>query len=192
MSDPSLQPNFLLVARDKGSLIRSLGVQNVAGTVIEDLGELFEREGDRVFGFLLARCGSRAVAEDLTAETFLSAGRRFTEGKSHEVSTGWLITVARRRLIDHWRNLGAQRRRFERLTAELERHPPPDDQLPTRVDEALASLSEQYRAALALRYLDDFSVSEVADALGKSYKATESLLGRARQAFATAYEIEQC
>lgn len=160
--------------------------------MIEDLGELFEREGDRVFGFLLARCGSRAVAEDLTAETFLSAGRRFNDGKSYEVSAGWLITVARRRLIDHWRNLGAQRRRFERLTAELDRRPPPDTELPTRVDEALASLSEQYRAALALRYLDDFSVSEVAEALGKSYKATESLLARARQAFSTAYESEQC
>jgi RNA polymerase sigma-70 factor (ECF subfamily) len=42
-----------------------------------------------------------------------------------------------------------------------------------------------------LRYVDDLSVAEVARLLGKSVRATESLLARARTALRAAYE-EQC
>jgi RNA polymerase sigma-70 factor (ECF subfamily) len=42
-----------------------------------------------------------------------------------------------------------------------------------------------------LRYLDDLSVAEVAGLLGKSVRATESLLVRARTALRAAYR-EQC
>ena len=42
---------------------------------------------------------------------------------------------------------------------------------------------------LTLRYLDDLTVPECADALGKSVHATESLLVRARAAFRTTYEL---
>jgi RNA polymerase sigma-70 factor (ECF subfamily) len=43
---------------------------------------------------------------------------------------------------------------------------------------------------LSLRYLDDLTVPEVADALGRSVHATESLLARARRAFRMSY-LEQ-
>jgi len=36
---------------------------------------LYDRALPEVYGYLLARCGQRAVAEDLTAETFLAAVR---------------------------------------------------------------------------------------------------------------------
>ncbi len=49
------------------------------------LSDVFEREAQAVFGFLLMRCGSRAVAEDLTGETFAAASRRFAEGRGDEV-----------------------------------------------------------------------------------------------------------
>jgi RNA polymerase sigma-70 factor (ECF subfamily) len=56
---------------------------------------------------------------------------------------------------------------------------------------ALQALRGQHRLALVLRYLDDLSVAEVARLLGKSVRATESLLVRARAALRAAYE-EQC
>jgi RNA polymerase sigma factor (sigma-70 family) len=53
--------------------------------------------------------------------------------------------------------------------------------------EALRSLPERQRLALSLRYLDEHSVAEVAEALGTTYRAAESVLARARSSFATAY-----
>ena len=165
---------------------------SAASIVTDDLGRLFDLSGDAVFAFLLSRCGSRSVAEDLTTETFLGAAQLFAAGRAREVTEAWLITVARRRLIDHWRREGARTRLGERLVVELERRPRHVSEAAIPVDDALDDLPPQYRAALVLRYLEGFSVSEVADALGKSYKATESVLARARTAFARAYESDEC
>jgi DNA-directed RNA polymerase specialized sigma24 family protein len=51
------------------------------------------------------------------------------------------------------------------------------------VVEALGLLPTDYRMALIARYADERSVDEVARLLGRTYKATESLLSRARAAF---------
>lgn len=55
---------------------------------------------------------------------------------------------------------------------------------------ALDSLSARQRAVLMLRYVDDYSVSEVAEAMNLSYQATESLLARARRSLLAAYRAE--
>lgn len=164
-------------------------VMRLTGGVSEPtLSSLFEGEVEGVFGFLVRRCGDRSVAEDLTAETFAEASSRFSAGRGHEVTPGWLRTVARRRLIDHWRRGESARRRLVRLASTAPRSAPPPDDPDDAIDDALASLSIRQRAALTLRYLDDYSVAEVAAALGISYKATESLLSRARHSFAESYE----
>jgi RNA polymerase sigma-70 factor (ECF subfamily) len=59
-----------------------------------------------------------------------------------------------------------------------------------RVVEALAVLPDDYRRALVARYADQRSVGDVAKLLGRNYKATESLLGRARTAFRAAFLAE--
>ncbi len=153
------------------------------------LAELFTAEGSAVFGFLLARCGNRATAQDLMTETFMQAGDRFRQGRGNEVTPAWLRTVARRRLIDHWRREARSQRRFARLRAERQPVAPPPD-ADDSVDRALASLSSRQRAVLTLRYLDDYSITEVAEALDLSYKAAESLLARAKRSFADAYRRE--
>ena len=48
------------------------------------------------------------------------------------------------------------------------------------LDELLRTVSDRQRAALVLRYVDDLSVAEVAESLGLTVHATESLLARAR------------
>jgi DNA-directed RNA polymerase specialized sigma24 family protein len=50
------------------------------------------------------------------------------------------------------------------------------------VIEALWSLPADYREALISRYVREESVEELTVRLGRSYKATESLLSRAREA----------
>ena len=55
----------------------------------------------------------------------------------------------------------------------------------TLQNDVLAALQPQYREALLLRYHMGLGVSEVAQAVGRSYKATESLLSRARKQFET-------
>jgi RNA polymerase sigma-70 factor (ECF subfamily) len=56
---------------------------------------------------------------------------------------------------------------------------------------ALSRLSGPQRAALVLRYLDSLPVAEVAEHLGRSLHATETLLVRARGALRRVYEEEE-
>ena len=156
-------------------------------TARQELQQLYVRELRGLFGFLLARCGDRDLAEDLCGETFVAAARLFAAGRGDEVTSTWLLTVARRRLIDHWRQQSSARRRLARLRAErpTDEDLRPDDE---RVLAALKSLPDRQRAAVAMRYLDECSVGEVADALEVSYRTAESLLARGRRSFRRAFE----
>src|SRR5438128_12346432 len=73
----------------------------------------------QVFGYLLPRCGSAALAEDLTSETFLAAVNASRAGNLAEVSTAWLVGVARHKLVDHWRRLEREQRSLAAVEASV-------------------------------------------------------------------------
>ena len=156
------------------------------------LAQVFEANIDVVFGFVLARCGSRPLAEDIAGDTFADAARAFRDGKGEQVERAWLLHVARLRLIDHWRRDDRHRKRVNRLTSmAMSAQVLPDEDGDPDVLTALDSLSVRQRAVLLLRYVDDYSVSEVAEAMEISYQATESLLARARRALLTSYRAQK-
>jgi RNA polymerase sigma-70 factor (ECF subfamily) len=149
---------------------------------------LYDRALPEVYGYLLARCGQRALAEDLAAETFLAAVRAEADGGG-PTTIPWLIGTARHKLVDHWR----RREREERGLRLLEGGARPEDPWDAELDmlrahQVLDDLGPAHRAALTLRYLDDLPVPQVAALLGRTLHATEALLVRARTAFRRAYE----
>jgi len=153
--------------------------------------ELYDSAMPDVYGYLASRCGSAAVAEDLTSETFLAAVDAVGRGAVPELTVAWLIGVARHKLVDHWRRQGREARHAEDDDGE----PParPVDEWDVHLDQLLAhqtlsTLRPQHRAALSLRYLDGLPVREVAACLGRTEGATEVLLVRAKAAFRSRYE----
>lgn len=143
-----------------------------------------------VYGYLLARCGDRSLAEELTSETFLGAVSACRRPGAPEVSVGWLIGIARHKLADHWRR---QEREDRKLRLAHDAGPETSDPWDRELDALLArqvlgELGAHHRAALTLRYLDGLSVGEVAEHLGRTVHATEALLVRARSAFRRHYE----
>jgi RNA polymerase sigma-70 factor, ECF subfamily len=151
---------------------------------------LYDEALPQVYGYLLARCGQRALAEDLTAETFLAAVDAVRATTPPPLSTGWLIGVARHKLSDHWRRQAREERSLRAVAVEPDRQA--DDPWDARLDalrarDVLQRLGPHHRAALTLRYVDDLPVPEVAGVLGRSVHATEALLVRARSAFRAVY-----
>ncbi len=154
-----------------------------------DLLALYDDALPQVYGYLLHRCRNRTVAEDLTAETFMAAVESIGRGAVHEVTTGWLVGIARHKLVDHWRRL----ERDARNLRAVESPPDADDPWDAELDgfaarDTLERLGDHHRSALTLRYVDDLSVPEVAALLDRTVHATEALLVRARRAFRTIYE----
>ncbi len=58
-----------------------------------------------VYGFALARCGDRALAEDVTQDAFTAAITAYRAGRSDAFRAPFLVTVVRNKLVDHWRRV---------------------------------------------------------------------------------------
>lgn len=144
----------------------------------------------QVYGYLLSRCGNVAVAEDLTSDTFMAAVAAARREDPPEISVAWLVGVARHKLADYWRRAEREQRGLAVVgRAREDRDDPWAEQLDTTAAHAaLSRLPAHQRAALALRYLDGLPVQEVAEHLGRSLHATETLLARARAALRRVYQ----
>lgn len=151
----------------------------------------YEQALPRVYRYLFSRCGRDSeLAEELTQQTFVEGLRHRADFHGGSDPVTWLCAIGRRKLVDHYRRSGRDAVGRLRMAAEW-----PDRQgsvwsehdVRSDVEAALAELPGEQRIVLVLRYLDQLSVREIASAINRSEKATESLLTRARGAFRRAY-----
>jgi RNA polymerase sigma-70 factor (ECF subfamily) len=157
----------------------------------------YERYADPLFGFIYHHLApQRADAEELWQETLLAALRSIGAYQGEGALFTWLCGIARHKISDYYRHRAHEADLFAdvpeaeiaALTSSL---PLPEEVVlrratRVRVVEALGELPPAYREALVARYVDSREVEEVGRLLGRTYKATESLLSRAREAFRAA------
>ncbi len=133
--------------------------------------------------------GDAAEAEDLVQEAFVraaAAGRRFIKVDNHEA---WLRTVAINIQRSRWRKL----RNFSRIRERLAAPPTDLPALENRLDviDALRGLPKGQREVVALHYLADLDVAEVARTLGIAEGTVKSRLSRGRDALALVLSQEE-
>ena len=171
-------------------------IENTGAEAEARFWRLYSASLPHVYGFLLRRC-DRTTAEDLTQEVYTDLARRVKLGDDPDsFSTGWLVSVARSRLIDHMRAAQRRERKLSLAWSNTEEDARQgfvlDDagsgDLSAATERALLELAEVERYALVLHYLDGLSVADVAGSIGRSPTATESLLARARRKFRAAFE----
>jgi RNA polymerase sigma-70 factor (ECF subfamily) len=154
---------------------------------------MYDHALPQVYGYLAARTRDSAVAEDLASETFLAAAQAVQRATVPDLTVAWLITVARNKLVDHWRRQEREERSLHLLDAPESFEEDLEQTFDRRrAREVLDQLGAHHRSALTLRYLDGLSVPEVAALLGRTVHATEALLVRARNAFRVQYAEGGC
>lgn len=138
--------------------------------------DLFRAHWHMVCGYLARRTGDRVLAEELAQETFTRATAAFLGWRGGS-APGWLLTIARNVLTDHYR-------RGRRLVPLEEPLLPSQDfpDLGIEVRDLLSRLPPNSRRLLELVYLDGFSQAEVAAMTGKSQVAVRTAVWRAREA----------
>ena len=138
-----------------------------------------EAELDAVHRYLLFLTGDRAVAEDLTGETFEKAfrsWRRFDPRRG--TPRTWLCRIARSTALDHFRSEERRRRREDRYARAAQTVV--DGELgPSALESALAQLSPAEREVVALRVVLDLDGPATARVLGISATACSTRLSRA-------------
>src|SRR5438132_13377105 len=138
-----------------------------------------ESELDAVHRYLLFLTGNRAVAEDLTGETFEKAfrfWRRFDPRRG--TPRAWLCGIARTTALDHFRSEERRRRREERYARDL---PETEESAfgSGDLEPALSRLSAAEREVVALRVLLELDGPTVARLRGISTTSCSTLLNRA-------------
>ncbi len=146
--------------------------------------------------------GDPHAAEDVTSEVMLALLRNIDNLESEVPKLGgWLRTVVRCKVADYQRALIRARAKMAvaatRLAADdAQTQPAPSVPLEvvetkSRVHLALDALPERQRIVLEWKYLDALSVREMAERLGETEKAVESVLYRARREFRRLFDSQR-
>lgn len=132
----------------------------------------------RVRAFLRRRLGRRPDdLEDLVQETLLALHlKRATWDPSQPVS-GWVLAIARHKLIDTWRRQGRQEALHDPIddVAEALLPAPEPEAAGSRLDlsRLLGHLPEAQRRAIVLTKLEGLSVAEAAERCGATVAAVK-------------------
>lgn len=159
-------------------------------------GEIYDKYIDKIYRFIFLKVNSREAAEDLCSETFLKTWNVFRGDSKAEIENiqAFLYKVARNLVTDYYRkNNRAQIVPMENIQLinhriDLEKDAALRSDLNT-VSRAIAELKDDYQNVLIWRYLDDLSVSEIGQLLGRTESATRVLLHRAIKAVRNKLEM---
>jgi RNA polymerase sigma-70 factor (ECF subfamily) len=167
----------------------------VASGDATSLRTLFDSYADLLFAFLRHRMeGTRADVEDAWQETLAAAVRGIASYRGESSLFTWMCGIARRKAADAARRAGRGSFEVDAAGVPSIGEDPFDEIVAERADvkarviEVLGGLSADQRTALVDRCVHRRKVPVIARRLGRSYKATESLLSRAREAFRAAWE----
>ena len=155
----------------------------------ELLREVYDDSYRRLVAQLYAVCGDQQVAEDAVQDAFVKAIGRQRELAGLANPEAWLRTVALNHVRSGWRRASLYRRIVTRLPGvahEVELGP---DHV--ALVAALQALPQQLREVVALHYLGDLPVAEVARALAIPDGTVKTRLAKARAELADLLSDEE-
>jgi RNA polymerase sigma-70 factor, ECF subfamily len=165
---------------DETRLLRQMARRDRAAWAV-----MYDRHVGDVFGLVYHLVGrDRGTAEDVCQEVWLLAIERFDGFDARRGGfRNWLIGIARHRVRHHLRRHAVGEADLDSADSTGAFSPLDALELGERADvvrAALLCLDRDHRRVLIDKYADGLSVSEIADRSGRSAKAVEALLSRAR------------
>lgn len=145
----------------------------------EPLVRFFRDEYPAVVSLVYGLSGSRAAAEDVAQEAFLRAHRDWVRVEAMDSPQGWVRRVAINLATSRWRRLRAEASALARPSPDVSLVPP-DDHLSAFWQE-VRRLPTRQAQAVALHYLEDMPVDEIAAVLGVAEGTVKALLSQGRE-----------
>mgnify|MGYP001563563939 CR=1 FL=1 len=157
--------------------------------------EFYRSCSPKILSYLLKKLPRYEDAQELTDDVFLDAIDSLPMLKKKESVMAWLYRIAHNKAIDFYRrrkikSVLLSQIPFLQIVANEINNPEfqfEKDKIRNRIEAVLYSLSAKYRKILIMCYEEKIPVKELAKVFNLSFKATESLLFRARQSFKLAY-----
>jgi len=148
--------------------------------------ELYEQNFYRVYAYVVRRVGNRNQAEDLTADVFREAlaGIRRYEWRGLPFAA-WLIGIASRVVADYWKSSG---RESGNPTPESDSAVPQEIERSSILFQLVDQLPEAQFRVIHMRFVEQKSIREIAQELGRSEGAVKQLQFRAIETLRTQME----
>ncbi len=142
----------------------------------------YETSYARIVGQILVVVGSRAEAEDITQEAFIRAAARWDRISEYDAPEAWVRRVAMNLAINTVQR--TRRRTLILMRGHRETTAPEPSIERVALADAMARLPLRYRAVIALHYMADLSVQQVADELDLPPATVRTRLARGRRRLA--------
>ncbi len=181
--------NTDLISREKELVRRIISGDEAA------LIEIYNAHQRGIRRYIEHQLADRALAEELTQDVFLDFMEALRDFNFQCSLKTFIYTIARNKTIDKIRKKKIKKILFSALPAymvenitsvffedEMEKK-----ELANKISAILSSLPNDYQMILRLKYMDGVRVKAIADKLSLGFKATESLLFRARKSFIKAF-----
>ena len=154
---------------------------------LKGFAELWLKSQNTLGGYVCAHVPDHALAEDIMQEVAKQATAHFDQYDHARPFLGWLIGIARQCIVDAYR---AQKRRpivfssdivdaFAKVYVQME---PEEDRRAEGLRACLEKLSDRHRRVLDLRYGRKLSTKDIADQVGGSPGAIDTMIYRIREA----------
>jgi len=170
------------------SVLTRLDADVLAGRANEDIeafAELYRRYLCPIYRFVRAQVADEATAEDITAQVFFRALRSARTFRGEGSYESWLFRIAQNSITSWYKDRSRGDIAIERVPEEADPSPSPATHL--ILEEArdalwrtVGQLPSTQREVVAMRYLSDLSVDEIAKLTRRSRGAVRILLHRAR------------
>lgn len=156
----------------------------------------YERTSSLVYGAALRATGNAADAADITQAVFVSAWRgRAGFDPDRGSLTAWLMTIARRRIADHWEAQGRERRRAVAFARDV-----PGTTVDAQTPEAtvdrvlladeLARLGDPQKRILELAFFQDLTHTQIASLLDLPLGTVKSHIRRSLEQLRRRLEVD--
>jgi len=136
----------------------------------KEFERLFEQYSDSIFRHCLFKVSHRETALDIMQETFKRVWLKIIEGEKLDNQKAFCFRIANNLIIDFYRKskaISLDSLEVEPAVEKGELNPSEQADLQIAI-ETIKSLGERYREAVLLRYVEGFSVKEIAEISGES------------------------
>lgn len=194
MSDRLLQDNA-------ASTINTFSEEALLAEALEfgdaALGELYDRYERKIYAYIYRRTGEPDLANDLTAQVFFKVLEAIRKQKAWQSSfSGWIFRIAHNVVVDHYR----RRNRRSQVSIEdaptltaTEFNPVQTAEKNMDADQlraAICRLTDEQAMVVSLRFLEGYSIAEVAAMMEKTDGAIKALQYRAVASLRQLLQVE--
>lgn len=162
------------------------------------LFQVYKKYQPAVFNFVRSQINNYQTAEELTQDIFIDFIEALRDFRFQSSLKTFLFSIARHKVVDQIRKRKIKNILFSHLPSfiveglkvvfideEIDKK-----ELKEKISRIIGTLPNDYQVILRLKYIDGIRIKEISQKLKMNFKATESLLYRARKSFIKVYNSE--